>query len=163
MLSGLVCSQWAKADFEFKEERQAEMAATAGTFLPWGGLRGVRDQYRMWGLTYFQPTDIWDLEYQFLTARGHGVVYHTVSAGLRVDFVIEKVLEVFLLCGLDYHRYQRAPYRGQTYDFVNTGGIHLGFGGFFSLFDRLRLRGELKFHNGPGKTIYIGVGPSFIF
>jgi len=163
VLSLLIASQSAMADFEFKQPETDEVALTVGTWLPWGGIRGVIDQYRMWALSYYHPSSIWNLEYQFLNARGLGVTFYSLSAGIRVDIEIEKTLELFLLGGLDYHYYQRAPYFGQEFSYVSSGGIHLGFGGFYAIAERLKLRFELKFLNGPGKSIYVGVGPAFLF
>lgn len=159
----LLFSSFALAEFEFSTQEKDDVSVTVGTFLPWGGIPGVRDQYRMWGFSYFHPSSIWDLEYQFLNARGQGVVYYVASAGVRINFIIEKVLEVFLTGGLDYHFYKRAPYQGRSYDYNQTMGIHLGFGGFFPISEVVKLRGDLKFHNGPGKSIYIGIGPTVLF
>lgn len=153
----------ALADFEFSPQQEDDVGLTFGTFLPWRGFPGVKDHYGMWGFSYFHPSSIWDMEYQFLTARGRGVVYYVGSAGIRANFVIEKVLEVFLLGGLDFHYYKRAPYQGQTFDYKEALGFHLGFGGFFPISRIVKLRGELKFHNSPGKSIYVGIGPTILF
>ncbi len=153
----------ANADLERVQNDSHEVNLTVGTFLPWGGVPGVKDQYRMWGVNYYLPTSVWNLEFQFLTARGMGAVYHVGSIGTRLDYLIEKTLEVFLLGGLDFHSYKGASTQRRSYDYNQTFGFHLGFGGFFSITERLKLRGELKFHNGPGKTIYVGIGPSFLF
>lgn len=141
-----------------------EVSLTGGAFMPWGNIPGVKDTYSMWGFSYYHPSSIWNMEYQYHGARGQGVIYHVISAGIRVDFIIEQMLEVFLTGGLDLHYYKRAPSEfGDRYNYNSTAGIHLGFGGFFAITDRFKLRSELKFHNGPGKSIYVGLGPTLLF
>ncbi len=163
LMLGMLLASPARANFVFKNAELDEVGITVGTWLPWGGLPGVRDQYRMWGISYFHPSSIWNLEYQFMSARGYGVTAYNFSAGLKIDIVIEQTLELFLLGGLDYFYYQRAPNSWQSFGYVHTGGIHMGFGGFFAFSEHVKLRSELKFFNGPGKTIYLGVGPTILF
>lgn len=91
------------------------------------------------------------------------MIYYVGSAGLRLNFVIEKVLEVFLLGGLDFHYYKPAAHEVPSSRYQEDLGFHLGFGGFFPVSRIIKLRGELKFHNSPGKSIYIGVGPTILF
>jgi hypothetical protein len=168
LIAAALIHSTSKADFDFTPRDKNEFSLSAGTLLPWGGIPGVKETYAMWGASFFHPSSIWDLEYQFLTARGKGVIYNSVSAGFRFDFTIEKTLEVFLLGGIDFHHYQRASRINElgdeiNYDFNQTFGIHLGFGGFFAISEIVKLRSELKFHQGPGKSIYVGLGPTVLF
>lgn len=153
--------------FSFAQEHisktQDEIAFNIGTFIPGQAIPGVKDQIRFWGFSYFHPSSIWDLEYEFLGGRGGGVTYYTFTAGGRFDFKLFDSVDIFINGGLALHHYKRRPFQDQNFSFKSQGGIYFGFGGLLSISDNVHFRGEFKYHNSPGRSLYIGVGPSFSF
>lgn len=138
----------------------ADVSVSAGRFLPFG-IAGVTDNYPMWGIFAAHPSVLGLVEYEFLSARGEGVILYNGTLGLRWDFGIFDALEGFFGFGANYFLYQRKRTTRSTFEFRQTGGYCLKWGVFQPISDALRLRADFKFNSGPGRTLYVGLGLNF--
>lgn len=155
------------------------LPASADEFLVWGGddsydfsfqggpflpfkIAGVIDNVLLMGVTASHPTPVTRIEYGFLQGRSGGVNMYNGFISLRMDFQALKYIDGFLNLGADYY-YYRPRGRGWVPPYRSKAGMHMGFGGFAPIAGSLKLRTDFKFNNGPGRSLYVGLGLHYSF
>lgn len=142
---------------DYNIEAKPEIAPVFGVFLPFGVV-GVRDSYPMIGLYYSNKAfTAPKYEIGLFSANAKGVSFYTGSLGYKIDAKLYETLEGFLNFGIDAHYYKRKAGTFTEYDFVSTGGAHVGFGIYHQLGPNLYIRWDVKMNFGPGKTAFVGL------
>ena len=161
LLVGLAifCSTPASAQdgVSYAADESLFFGASVGRLLPFGVV-GVRDNYPMWGLWFSHPSEVSQIEYGFLAANTKGVTWYNLSVGLRIDFDVVKAVQGYFTLGANAYYYKRKRTQLRTFDFVPSGGVHLGFGMMQEISNGYFFRADCKFAFGPGKTLYVGLG-----
>ncbi len=141
----------------FIDTEHTDFGVQAGTFLPFG-IVGVRDQYPSWGAWYSQQTGYGGLDWGANAINAKGVKFYNGYLSLRVDFKAYDFIDAFFRLGFDAHNYKRKRTILRTFDFFQTHGGHVGFGGYIPVGGALWLRSDFKFGFGPGNQMFVNLG-----
>lgn len=159
----IICASPARGDefLTWQGSDSYDFSVQGGPFLPFK-IAGVIDNLMLSGVTVSHPTPVTRVEYGVLQGRGGGVTMYNGFVSLRMDFQALEYVNGFLSLGGDYYYYRPRgiswvpPYRSK-------GGAHIGFGGIVDLAGSLKLRTDFKLNNGPGRSLYVGLGLAYEF
>ncbi len=145
-----------------------DLGVKTGSFLPYE-IEGVTEVLPFWGIKLghtVSPT--LGIEYDIDIAHAKGVTYLLGYASLRHDFVVGKVLPLFLLIGLDAHYFKKKDdFVPDTFDPANSvvvdhpwkffGGWHVGIGSETVIYGDLWIRADVRMGFSPGRQLSVSL------
>ena len=96
------------------------------------------------------------LEGGFLAGNGDGTKYGGVHASLRANVPVEDIVGIVYI-GMDFLDIENI--NGEK---ISQGSSHLGGGIISPVVPGIWFRGDMKFNAGPGTSMYINFGLTFI-
>jgi hypothetical protein len=142
--------------FQFESGAWAQsqdLSFHVGTLLP-TGISGITETQPMYGFRYALPLSFASLETGYANTHAKGVDFDDVSIDLRAETAFLPNFVNLFYGGLDLNYYK--PDMTTAHYF--KVGVNFGTALMMQAFERVWLRGDVKYSLQPGGTLYIGVG-----